>query len=48
MLYSIFVFWGILLFNSIVDQINSNIDKTLIGIFSITEDVAIYQMAQQF
>lgn len=47
LLYSIFVFSGILLFNSIVDQINSNIDKTLLGIFATPEDVTIYQMAQQ-
>lgn len=47
LLYSIFVFSGILLFNSIVDQINSNVDKTLLGIFAAPEDVTIYQMAQQ-
>lgn len=47
LLYSIFVFSGILLFNSIVDQINSNVDKTLLGIFATPEDITIYQMAQQ-
>lgn len=47
LLYSIFVFSGILLFNSIVDQINTNVDKTLLGIFATPEDVTIYQMAQQ-
>lgn len=47
LLHSIFVFSGILLFNSIVDQINSNVDKTLLGIFAVPEDVTIYQMAQQ-
>ena len=44
---SIFIFSGILLFNSIVDQINSNVDKTLLGIFSTPENVTIYQMGQQ-
>lgn len=44
---SILTFSGILLFNSIVDQINSNVDKTLLGIFSVPEDVTVYQMAQQ-
>lgn len=47
LLHSIFIFSGILLFNSIVDQINSNVDKTLLGIFATPEDVTIYQMAQQ-
>ena len=47
LLYSIFVFSGILLFNTIVDQINTNVDKTLLGIFATPEDVTIYQMAQQ-
>jgi O-antigen/teichoic acid export membrane protein len=41
------VFSGILLFNSIVDQVNSNVDKTLLGIFATPEDITIYQMAQQ-
>lgn len=44
---SIIAFSGILLFNSIVDQINSNVDKTLLGFFARPEDVTIYQMAQQ-
>lgn len=47
LIYSIFVFSGIILFNSIVDQINSNVDKTLLGILATPEDVTIYQMAQQ-
>lgn len=47
LVYSIFVFSGILLFNSVVDQINTNVDKTLLGIFSKPEDVTIYHMAQQ-
>lgn len=45
---SIIVFSSILVLNSIVDQINSSVDKTLLGIFSIPEDVTIYQMGQQF
>lgn len=44
---SICIFSGILLFNSIVDQINSNVDKTLLGFAATPEDVTIYQMAQQ-
>lgn len=44
---TIMVFSGILLFNAIVDQINTNIDKTLLGVFSTPEKVTIYQMAQQ-
>lgn len=47
LVYSIFVFSGILLFNTIVDQINTNVDKTLLGIFARPEDVTIYQMGQQ-
>lgn len=42
------VFSSILLFNTIVDQINLNVDKTLLGIFSVPENVTIYQMGQQF
>lgn len=45
---SIVVFSSILLFNSIVDQVNSSVDKTLLGIFSTPESVTIYQMGQQF
>ncbi len=45
---SILVFSSFLLLNSIVDQINSNVDKTLLGLFSIPENVAVYQMGQQF
>lgn len=45
---SIAVFSGILLINSIVDQINSNVDKTLLGFFSKPEDVTVYQMGMQF
>ena len=47
LVYSIFVFSGILLFNTIVDQINTNVDKTLLGIFARPEDVTVYQMGQQ-
>lgn len=45
---SIIIFSSILLFNSIVDQINSSVDKTLLGFFSVPESVTIYQMGQQF
>lgn len=45
---SIIAFSSILLFNTVVDQVNTNVDKTLLGIFSIPQDVAIYQMGQQF
>lgn len=45
---SIILFSSILLFNSIVDQVNSSVDKTLLGIFSTPESVTIYQMGQQF
>ena len=45
---SIMAFSSILLFNTIVDQVNTNVDKTLLGIFSIPQNVAIYQMGQQF
>ena len=47
LVYSIFAFSGILFFNSVVDQINYNVDKTLLGILATPEDVTIYQMAQQ-
>ena len=45
---SIMAFSSILLLNSIVDQINSNVDKTLLGIMSVPENVTIYQFGQQF
>ncbi len=45
---SIALFSGILLVNSIVDQINGNVDKTLLGLFSRPEDVTIYQLGMQF
>lgn len=44
---SIIAFSGILLLNSIVDEINTNVDKTLLGFFSIPEDVTKYQIAQE-
>ena len=44
---SIIAFSSILLFNAVVDQINSNVDKTLLGIFSTPENVTIYHMGQQ-
>ena len=46
--YSIIAFSSILLLNSIVDQVDSSIDKTLLGIMSIPENVTIYQFGQQF
>ena len=45
---SIIFFSSILLFNSIVDQINSDVDKTLLGIFSVPQDITLYQMGQYF
>ena len=48
LLRQIVIFSGILVFNAIVDQINANVDKTLLGFFSIPEDVTIYQFGQQF
>ncbi len=45
---SILVFSSVLVFNSIVDQINSNVDKTLLGFFSIPENITMYQMGQLF
>ncbi|MBR6148814.1 MAG: hypothetical protein IKQ44_10765 [Lachnospiraceae bacterium] len=41
-------FSGIILINAVVDQINTSIDKTLLGIYSCPENVTIYQMGQQF
>ena len=45
---SIIVFSSIVLFNAIVDQINSGVDKTLLGLFSTPIDVTLYQLGQQF
>ena len=45
---AVIAFSGILILNSVVDQINSGVDKTLLGIYSIPENVTIYQMGQQF
>ncbi len=44
----ILVFSGIIIFNTIVDQINNSVDKTLLGIFSKPENVTIYQLGQSF
>ena len=44
---SIISFSSILVLNSIVDQINSNVDKTLLGIYSVPENVTVYQLGQQ-
>lgn len=45
--FAIIVFSSILLLNTIVDEVNTNVDKTLLGFFSIPENVTKYQMAQQ-
>lgn len=45
---SIMMFSSVLVLNSIVDQINSQIDKTLLGFFSIPENITIYQIGMQF
>lgn len=45
---SIIAFSGILLFNSIVDQINTSVDKTLLGFMATPEDVTIYQLGGNF
>lgn len=45
---SIIVFSSVIIFNSVVDQLNSSVDKTLLGIFSIPEDVTLYQLGQGF
>lgn len=45
---SIIVFSGILVLNSIVDQVNSAVDKTLLGFFSTPVDVTAYQLGQNF
>lgn len=47
LVHAILIFSSVLLFNSIVDQINSNVDKTLLGIFATPVDVTIYQMGLQ-
>lgn len=44
----IILFSSILLLNSVVDQINSNMDKTLLGIYSTPENVTLYQVGHQF
>ena len=45
---SIAVFAGIMLLNSVVDQINSQVDKTLLGVFAKPEYVTLYQLGMQF
>lgn len=44
----VIAFSSILILNSIVDQINTNVDKTLLGIFAIPEFITMYQMGQLF
>ena len=48
LVHSILLFSSILILNSVVDQINSQVDKTLLGIFSTPENVTLYQMGQGF
>lgn len=48
LLKSIVVFSGILVLNAIVDQVNQSVDKTLLGFFSVPEDVTYYQLGQNF
>lgn len=48
LLRNILLFSGVLLLNSVVDQVNNNVDKTLLGFFSVPDDVALYQVGQQF
>lgn len=48
LVWSIVWFSSILLFNTIVDQINTAVDKTLLGIYATPEKVTIYQMGQSF
>ena len=45
---SIFAFSSILVINAVVDQININLDKTLLGFYSGPRDVTIYQMGMYF
>ncbi len=47
-LTSIISFSSILVINSVVDQINNNVDKTLLGLYSVPEDITMYQMGQLF
>lgn len=42
------IFSSFILFNSIVDTINSNADKTILGLFVNAESVTIYQLAHSF
>ncbi len=44
---SISAFSGIILFNTIVDQVNTNVDKTLLGIYASPTEVTVYQIGQQ-
>lgn len=48
LLKSIWAFSSVLILNSVVDQVNSHLDKTLLGFFSKPENVTIYQMGHQF
>lgn len=46
--HSVFVFSGILLFGTIVSQINNQVDKTIIGLFGKPETVTVYQLGHSF
>lgn len=42
------VFSSFILLNSIVDQINNSLDKTILGFLSAPETVTVYQLGQSF
>lgn len=45
---SLAIFSSFILINTIVDQINNSIDKTILGFLSSPETVTIYQLGQSF
>ena len=45
---AIILFSGIIVFNTIVDQINSNVDKTILGFMKMPEAVTVYQLGYSF
>lgn len=47
-LTSIISFSSILIINSVVDQINNHVDKTLLGLYSVPQNITMYQMGQLF
>lgn len=48
LLKSIAAFSSIVVFNVIVDQINSQVDKSILGFLGLTTDVTIYHLGQTF